>query len=70
MITCEKLMMIQCLSIILESWYSVTPEIISQHIAERCSCYLIVDPFCGAGGNIIQFAKTCELGMYMNYSSL
>ncbi|VVC40251.1 RNA cap guanine-N2 methyltransferase,S-adenosyl-L-methionine-dependent methyltransferase [Cinara cedri] len=44
-----------------ESWYSVTPEIISSHIAERCSCYLIVDPFCGAGGNIIQFAKTCEL---------
>lgn len=45
-----------------ESWYSVTPEIISIHIAERCSCYLIVDPFCGAGSNIIQFAKTCELG--------
>ncbi|KAE9545624.1 hypothetical protein AGLY_001167 [Aphis glycines] len=44
-----------------ESWYSVTPEIISTHIAERCSCYLIVDPFCGAGSNIIQFAKTCEL---------
>ncbi|XP_025421482.1 trimethylguanosine synthase-like [Sipha flava] len=44
-----------------ESWYSVTPEIISYHIAERCSCFLIVDPFCGAGGNIIQFAKTCEL---------
>lgn len=48
---------------ILESWYSVTPEIISRHIAERCSCYLIIDPFCGAGGNIIQFAKTCMLGM-------
>lgn len=44
-----------------ESWYSVTPEIISTHIAERCSCYLIVDPFCGAGSNVIQFAKTCEL---------
>ncbi|KAL5241731.1 hypothetical protein ACI65C_009141 [Semiaphis heraclei] len=44
-----------------ESWYSATPEIISIHIAERCSCYLLVDPFCGAGGNVIQFAKTCEL---------
>jgi len=44
-----------------ESWYSVTPEIISIHIADRCSCYLIVDAFCGAGGNVIQFAKTCEL---------
>lgn len=52
-----------------ESWYSVTPEIISRHIAERCSCYLIVDPFCGAGGNIIQFAKTCMLGMYKKYSN-
>ncbi|XP_050520681.1 uncharacterized protein LOC126894061 isoform X2 [Daktulosphaira vitifoliae] len=44
-----------------ESWYSVTPEVISKHIAERCSCYLLIDPFCGAGGNIIQFAMTCEL---------
>ncbi|XP_050442118.1 uncharacterized protein LOC126846570 [Adelges cooleyi] len=44
-----------------ESWYSVTPEVISRHIAERCSCYLLIDPFCGAGGNIIQFAMTCEL---------
>lgn len=46
-----------------ESWYSVTPEIVSKHIADHCSCYLIVDPFCGAGGNTIQFAMTCELGM-------
>lgn len=44
-----------------ESWYSVTPEIISIHIAERCSCHLLIDPFCGAGSNVIQFAKTCEL---------
>jgi len=49
-----------------ESWYSVTPEIISIHIAERCSCYLLVDPFCGAGSNVIQFAKTCELGKFYN----
>lgn len=51
---------------VLESWYSVTPEIISSHIAERCSCFVIVDPFCGAGGNVIQFAKTCELGKPKN----
>ncbi|CAI6367177.1 unnamed protein product [Macrosiphum euphorbiae] len=44
-----------------ESWYSVTPEIISVHIAERCSCHLLIDPFCGGGSNVIQFAKTCEL---------
>lgn len=50
----------------LESWYSVTPEVISKQIAERCSCYLLVDPFCGAGGNVIQFAMTCELGKINN----
>jgi len=46
----------------LESWYSVTPEKIAEHIAERCRCDLIVDGFCGAGGNSIQFAFTCERG--------
>ena len=43
-----------------ESWYSVTPENIAHHIAERCRCDLIVDGFCGVGGNSIQFARTCE----------
>eukprot|EP00092_Neocalanus_flemingeri_P011936 GFUD01012869.1.p1 GENE.GFUD01012869.1~~GFUD01012869.1.p1 ORF type:complete len:531 (+),score=211.61 GFUD01012869.1:148-1593(+) len=43
-----------------ESWYSVTPEKIAEHIAERCRCDLIVDGFCGVGGNAIQFAFTCE----------
>ncbi|XP_065185203.1 trimethylguanosine synthase-like [Sycon ciliatum] len=43
-----------------ESWYSVTPEKIAEHIAERCQCDLVVDAFCGAGGNTIQFAFTCE----------
>ena len=43
-----------------ESWYSVTPEKIARHIAERCTCGVIVDAFCGAGGNAIQFALTCE----------
>jgi trimethylguanosine synthase len=37
-----------------ESWYSVTPEHIARHIAERCRCDLIVDGFCGVGGNAIQ----------------
>lgn len=45
-----------------ESWYSVTPEEIAKHAAERCRCDLIVDAFCGAGGNTIQFAFTCERG--------
>jgi len=43
-----------------ESWYSVTPEAIAQHIAERCRCGVIIDAFCGVGGNAIQFAQTCN----------
>lgn len=43
-----------------ESWYSVTPEKIAEHIAERCRADVLVDGFCGVGGNAIQFAFTCE----------
>lgn len=43
-----------------ESWYSVTPEPIAIHIAERVRCSLVVDACAGAGGNSIQFAFTCE----------
>lgn len=43
-----------------ESWFSVTPERIAEHIAERCRCDVIVDGFCGVGGNAIQFAFTCS----------
>ena len=43
-----------------EGWYSVTPEIIAKHIASRCVCDVIVDGFCGVGGNTIQFAKLCK----------
>jgi len=50
------------LYIFLESWYSVTPEVISRMIAKRCTCDLIIDGFCGAGGNTIQFALTCKKG--------
>lgn len=48
-----------------ESWYSVTPENIAQHIANRFRQSLgdghrvIVDGFCGVGGNLIQFALAC-----------
>lgn len=44
----------------LEGWYSVTPESIAIHIAERCRCDVIIDAFCGVGGNTIQFAMTCN----------
>ncbi|XP_032982250.1 trimethylguanosine synthase isoform X2 [Rhinolophus ferrumequinum] len=43
-------------------WFSVTPEKIAEHIAGRVSqsfkCDIIVDAFCGVGGNTIQFALT------------
>lgn len=44
-----------------EGWFSVTPERIAEHIALRVQqCFpeaqLIVDAFCGVGGNAIQFA--------------
>ncbi|XP_018354008.1 PREDICTED: uncharacterized protein LOC108755478 isoform X2 [Trachymyrmex septentrionalis] len=43
-----------------ESWFSVTPEEIAKDIAGRCRCDTIIDAFCGAGSNAIQFAFTCE----------
>lgn len=47
-----------------ESWYSVTPEKVAEHASERCKCDIIIDAFCGAGGNTIQFALTCNKGEY------
>lgn len=43
-----------------ESWFSVTPELLAKHIASRLKCRTIVDAFCGAGGNSIQFAMVCD----------
>ncbi|KAF5269889.1 hypothetical protein FQR65_LT05688 [Abscondita terminalis] len=43
-----------------ESWFSVTPELIAKNTADRCRCDVIVDAFCGAGGNTIQLAFTCS----------
>ncbi|XP_058830544.1 trimethylguanosine synthase-like [Topomyia yanbarensis] len=43
-----------------ESWFSVTPEKVASHTAERCRSDLIVDAFCGCGGNTIQLAFTCN----------
>ncbi|XP_046732306.1 trimethylguanosine synthase isoform X1 [Silurus meridionalis] len=43
-----------------EGWFSVTPEKIAEHIAQRVQVesqtLVIVDAFCGVGGNAIQFA--------------
>ncbi|XP_060761608.1 trimethylguanosine synthase isoform X3 [Neoarius graeffei] len=45
-----------------EGWFSVTPEKIAEHIAQRVQVasqtLVIVDAFCGVGGNAIQFALT------------
>lgn len=51
-----------CYFVLSEGWFSVTPERIARHIADRCQCDLIIDAFCGVGGNTIQFAFTCERG--------
>ena len=39
-----------------EGWFSITPERIAHHIAERSRCNVVVDLFVGCGGNAIQFA--------------
>ncbi|CAK9780866.1 hypothetical protein CC85DRAFT_285912 [Cutaneotrichosporon oleaginosum] len=41
-------------------WFSVTPSSIAEHIAERCRSDVVLDAFCGVGGNAIAFARTCE----------
>ncbi|KAI9100648.1 RNA cap guanine-N2 methyltransferase-domain-containing protein, partial [Phlyctochytrium arcticum] len=43
-----------------EGWYSATPEALATYQARRMPCNVIVDAFCGVGGNAIQFAMTCE----------
>lgn len=43
-----------------QSWFSITPEAIAARISHRCQTNIILDAFCGAGGNAIQFAHTCQ----------
>ncbi|XP_062986812.1 trimethylguanosine synthase [Elgaria multicarinata webbii] len=47
-----------------EGWFSVTPEKIAEHIAKRVrlsfNSDIIVDAFCGVGGNAIQFALAAK----------
>jgi trimethylguanosine synthase len=49
-----------------ESWYSVTPEAIANHIAASMVAneqehVTILDMFCGCGGNAIAFAQRAEV---------
>ena len=44
-----------------ESWYSVTPEIIAEYTAKLANKdSIIIEGFCGSGGNVIQFSKYCK----------
>ncbi|CAB3259622.1 unnamed protein product [Arctia plantaginis] len=43
-----------------ESWFSVTPENVALHIAHKYPHDVVLDAFCGAGGNTIQFALACK----------
>jgi trimethylguanosine synthase len=43
-----------------EAWFSTTHEETAKQIAERCRCDLVIDAFCGAGGNTIQLAMVCK----------
>ncbi|KAF9524404.1 RNA cap guanine-N2 methyltransferase-domain-containing protein [Crepidotus variabilis] len=52
-----------------EGWYSVTPELVADQIAERCRCDTILDAFCGVGGNAIAFAKTCQRVIALDIST-
>ena len=38
----------------------VTPQVVAEHIATRLSCDVVIDPFAGCGGNVIQLAMTCK----------
>ncbi|VFQ77242.1 unnamed protein product [Cuscuta campestris] len=42
-----------------EGWFSVTPEPLAKHHANRCAGGTVVDLFTGVGGNAIQFAQRC-----------
>ncbi|CAH9091417.1 unnamed protein product [Cuscuta europaea] len=43
-----------------EGWFSVTPESLAKHHAQRCAGGTVVDLFTGVGGNAIQFAHKCR----------
>ncbi len=32
-----------------------------RHQALRCACQVMFDPFAGVGGNVVQFANTCQM---------
>lgn len=50
-----------------EGWFSVTPQVVAEHIARVMVTHqdaVIVDAFCGVGGNAIQLAYHGARGMF------
>jgi trimethylguanosine synthase len=44
-----------------QSWYSVTPESVADYISSRINVKnTLLDAFCGAGGDSIKLAGSCE----------
>lgn len=53
-----------------EGWYSVTPEVIANHVAQRVASlappnegFILMDAFCGCGGNAIAFGKQKQISL-------
>lgn len=74
MLVGETYSLFYCLKLlrkIAEGWYSVTPERIAAHIADRIVIMkdaIVLDGFAGVGGNCIQFALKGAYGMFLqNY---
>ncbi len=44
-----------------DDWFSVTPEAVAVHIAHRAKCGVLIDAFCGCGGNAVRFAGQSRL---------
>lgn len=40
--------------------YSMTPEHIALEQARKMNCKIVIDAFCGVGGNAIAFARVCD----------
>ena len=58
-----------------EGWYSVTPEVIANHIAKRLvhgrkkGSMVVMDAFCGCGGDSIAFARRPEVSLVIAIDS-
>ena len=51
-------------------WYSATHEKIALNIAERCCSHVVVDAFCGVGGNTIQFVLSLHVFFFTNLTTM